>query len=105
MAVLLNNAINFTPAGEVHVSTQLDDTAALAGIMIQDTGIGFAEKDLEHCFEPFYRGENVGQLNIPGNGLGLTLAKRIVDLHNGRIEIQSTLGKGSTVTVWLPLKQ
>lgn len=105
MAVLLNNAINFTPAGQVYVSTQLDDTAALAGIMIQDTGIGFAEKDLEHCFEPFYRGENVGQLNIPGNGLGLTLAKRIVDLHNGRIEIQSTLGKGSTVTVWLPLKQ
>jgi PAS domain S-box-containing protein len=105
MGNLLSNAINFTPAGEVHVSTLLDDKTQLVGIKVQDTGIGFSEADLKHCFDPFYRGEQVGQFDIPGNGLGLALANRIVDLHNGRIEIESILGQGSTVTVWLPIKQ
>jgi signal transduction histidine kinase len=105
MGNLLSNAINFTPAGEVHVSTLLDDKTQFVGIKVQDTGIGFSEADLRHCFDPFYRGEQVGQFDIPGNGLGLALANRIVDLHNGRIEIESILGQGSTVTVWLPIKQ
>ena len=101
---LLQNAINFSPTGgQVQVCILMDETAEFAGIRVQDNGIGFTEEDRKHCFEPFYRGEQVGQFNIPGNGLGLTLLKRIVDLHNGRIEIESVVDQGSTITIWLPI--
>lgn len=100
---LLKNAVNFSQDGQIQVSTLLDDTAEFVGIRVQDNGIGFTVEDRKHCFEPFYRGERVGQLNIPGNGLGLALVKRIVDLYNGRIEIESEVDHGSAVTVWLPL--
>lgn len=101
---LLQNAINFSPTGgQVQVFILMDETAEFAGIRVQDNGIGFTEEDRKHCFEPFYRGEQVGQFNIPGNGLGLTLVKRIVDLHNGRIEIESVVDQGSTITIWLPI--
>ena len=101
---LLENAVNFTLAGEIQVSSALDEGSGTAVITFQDTGIGFTEEDLKHCFEPFYRGNRVGQLDIPGNGLGLALVQRIVDLHNGRIEIESEVDKGSTITIWLPRK-
>jgi signal transduction histidine kinase len=102
---LLKNAVNFTLTGQIQVSTMLDEAAETAVITFQDTGIGFTEEDLEHSYEPFYRGDRVGQLNIPGNGLGLALVKRIVDMHNGRITIESEVDKGSTITVCLPLEQ
>ncbi|MCB9446589.1 MAG: PAS domain S-box protein [Ardenticatenaceae bacterium] len=102
---LLKNAVYFTPTGQIQVVTLTDDTAEFAGIRVQDTGIGFTEEDKKHCFVPFYRGERVGQLNIPGNGLGLALVKQIVELHNGRIQIESVIDQGSTITVWLPLNR
>jgi signal transduction histidine kinase len=102
---LLENAINFTLTGQIQVSTMLDEEVGTAVITFQDTGIGFTEEDFKHTFEPFYRGDRVGQLNIPGNGLGLALVKRIVDMHNGRITVESEVDKGSTITVCLPLEQ
>jgi two-component system phosphate regulon sensor histidine kinase PhoR len=58
---------------------------------------------MPHLFELFYRGRHVGQSNIPGSGLGLAIVKEIIDLHRGRIEIESHVGIGSTFKVWLPL--
>ena len=69
---------------------------------VEDTGMGLDADDLVHCFEPFYRGVRVGQMNMPGNGLGLALVQEIVALHNGRIEVETVVDQGSTFTIWLP---
>lgn len=97
---LLRNAINFTVEGEIKVTiSQGEDGVCL---QIQDTGIGIAESDLPHIFERFFRGANVSQSTIPGSGLGLSVAEKIVLLHQGQLTIQSTLGAGTSVRVWLP---
>ncbi len=98
---LLRNAINFTNAGEITVT--LKQEALGVCLQIQDTGIGIAENDLPHIFERFYRGANVSQSTIPGSGLGLSVAEKIIVLHKGRVMVQSKLGQGSLFTVWLPL--
>jgi len=69
-------------------------------IMIRDRGIGISQKDLENIFKPFHRGENVE--NIKGTGLGMSIIKKAVDLHGGSIEIESNLGAGTTIMVFLP---
>lgn len=99
---LLDNAIKFTPEGG-----SIDLTGAVANgfatIAITDSGIGMAPDEIERVFERFYRGENALRENTKGNGLGLTLAKWITATHNGRLELRSEPGKGSCVTVSLPL--
>jgi signal transduction histidine kinase len=67
---------------------------------IKDEGIGISEADQHHLFEAFHRGENVG--NIKGTGLGLSIVKQFVELHDGRISVESELGKGTTFTVVIP---
>ena len=69
--------------------------------VIRDTGIGIPEADQQQLFKTFYRGSNVG--NLPGTGLGLVLVKRCVELHGGRLQLQSALGEGTTVTITLPV--
>ncbi|MCE7984327.1 MAG: HAMP domain-containing protein [Caldilinea sp. CFX5] len=98
---LLRNAINFTNAGEITVTLKQEEMGVC--LQIKDTGIGIAENDLPHIFERFYRGTNVSQSTIPGSGLGLSVAEKIILLHKGRVLVQSTLGQGSTFGVWLPL--
>ena len=100
---LLVNAVMYTHEGGVIVMTRFDTAVNQILLRVQDTGIGMSEVEQEHCFDPFYRGERVGQLNLPGNGLGLTLVKEIVTLHNGLISLTSTIDKGSTFSVWLPI--
>jgi signal transduction histidine kinase len=68
---------------------------------VRDRGIGIPAEDLKRIFTAFHRGNNVGQL--PGSGLGLVIVKRCVDLHHGRIKIDSVEGEGTTVEVRLPL--
>jgi len=97
---LISNAIRYTKEGEVCVKTYLEKDQAC--IAVHDTGIGIASEDLPHVYERFYRGRNVRQSKIPGTGLGLAIVKEIVELHAGKIEVQSELGKGSTFIVWLP---
>jgi signal transduction histidine kinase len=70
---------------------------------VQDTGVGIDPQDMPHIFERFYRGQNVRQSGIPGTGLGLAIVKEIVNLHEGSIEIESALGKGTTFRIWLPV--
>jgi signal transduction histidine kinase len=99
---LVANAINYTPVGEVQVYTCLDPAPGEVCLQVQDTGIGIHPDDLPHLFERFYRGRRTGPSEVPGSGLGLGIVKEIVDLHAGRIEVESELGAGSIFRVWLP---
>jgi two-component system, OmpR family, sensor kinase len=104
MVNLLGNAINHTPpGGEVVVSVSKEGDQAK--LVISDTGPGIPPEDLPHIFERFYRGEKSRTRSRDGKGfgLGLSIAYWIVQHHGGRIEVDSTLGKGATFCVWLPL--
>jgi two-component system, OmpR family, sensor kinase len=104
MVNLVGNAINYTPKdGEIVVG--LGKVADRAQLTVTDTGPGIPPEDLPHIFERFYRGEKsrTRQRDGKGFGLGLSIAYWIVRNHGGRIEVNSTLGKGSTFCVWLPL--
>jgi signal transduction histidine kinase len=100
---LVGNAVNYTPEGSIWVSTHLDTEAELFRLQVKDTGVGIEDKDKPHLFERFYRGEKAGQSTIPGTGLGLAITKEIVDGHQGFIEVESAIGKGTIITVSLPL--
>jgi two-component system phosphate regulon sensor histidine kinase PhoR len=99
---LLENAIKYNkPGGEINLS--LTRAAETAQIKIQDTGIGIAPEHLPHIFERFYRVNASHSNGKTGSGLGLAICKHIVEMHNGKIEVESKLGGGSTFTVVLPL--
>jgi PAS domain S-box-containing protein len=97
---LIANAINYTPNGLIEVSTAANGHYAC--LRVRDTGIGIPAGDMPHLFERFYRGERTTQSNMAGTGLGLSIVKEIVDLHGGKIEVDSQVGQGSTFIVWLP---
>ncbi len=106
MVNLVGNAINYTPkGGEIVVG--LGKVAERAQLTVTDNGPGISPEDLPHIFERFYRSEKsrTRQRDGKGYGLGLSIAYWIVRNHNGRIEVNSTLGKGTTFCVWLPLAQ
>ena len=103
---LLSNALKYTPDGgkvDVTVTSYLQrKDGGVVEISIKDTGIGILEDDIERIFEPFYRGRNISTEN--GAGLGLSFVKEVVDLHGGRILVQSEPQKGSTFSILLPVK-
>jgi two-component system sensor histidine kinase BaeS len=72
-------------------------------VTVKDTGIGIPEEELPHIFERFFRGEEPQEEQIPGTGLGLAIVKEVIELHGGRVTVESEMGAGSTFTVWLPL--
>jgi two-component system phosphate regulon sensor histidine kinase PhoR len=98
---LMSNAIRYTPEGYVKICTYADDGGVW--VEIEDTGIGIDEADFPHIFERFYRGQKVSQSKIMGSGLGLPIIKEIIELHEGRIDWESTSGEGSTFRVWFPV--
>jgi signal transduction histidine kinase len=71
-------------------------------IAIEDHGLGIGQAEKDRLFEPFFRGEEARSRQIRGSGLGLSLVKRIVDAHSGRISVRSAPGQGSTFTIALP---
>ena len=97
---LVSNAVKYThPGGAVSVSlTTYDDHVELA---VTDTGIGVDPADRDRLFTRFFRGREAEELSIPGVGLGLSITKKIVETHGGRIDVESNDG-GSTFRVWLP---
>ncbi len=95
---LVDNAVRYTPGGGT-VTVELEADAHGAKLTVRDTGPGIQPEDLEHIFEPFYRGQP--QKNIPGTGLGLPIVKRIAERHGGRVEVQTSPGGGSTFRVYL----
>jgi signal transduction histidine kinase len=100
---LVANAINYTPAGHVHVITTLAADLKRVCLIVQDTGIGIAGEDMPHLFERFYRGQKPDGIQRPGTGLGLSIVKEIVDQHGGSIEVESQPGVGTIFKVCLPL--
>lgn len=104
MLIFLDNGVKFTPkGGKVIVTTKIDKKYAI--FKIKDTGVGIAKKDIPHLFDRFYRVDQSRSKNkVAGFGLGLSLAKKIIEIHQGSVNVASTLGKGTTFTVRLPLK-
>jgi two-component system NtrC family sensor kinase len=101
VANLLGNAIKYTPAsGQVIVRAAAEDDQVI--MQIVDNGPGIPPSDQPYIFDKFYRASNVPS-DTPGTGLGLAIVKSIVDNHQGRIWVESTLGKGTTFTVVLPV--
>jgi cell cycle sensor histidine kinase DivJ len=99
---LLSNAVKFTPAGgEIKISARLRDD--LLDVTIADNGIGIAPADLEQLGKPFVQVQNDYTRNFEGTGLGLSLVKGLVELHEGAMEIESEQGKGTKVTFSLPI--
>lgn len=108
--ILLTNAINYTqPNGLVKTRTQTQsvDGQQWAGFCVQDTGPGIKPEEQTRLFERFFRGEVGQQSQAPGTGLGLALAKEIIDRHNGQITVvdEGVIDQGATFTVWLPLAE
>ena len=99
---IVKNAIWFTPSGgTVSVTTSVLDGQGV--IQVRDTGIGIASTDLPRIFERLYRGDKARSSETGGFGLGLPIAKRILDLHGGTIEVESEKGIGSVFRLLLPL--
>jgi PAS domain S-box-containing protein len=108
---ILSNAIKYSPP-ESDIELELiapDHRAALdasrtglVGIRIRDHGIGMTPDQQARVFERFYRADDSGK--VPGTGLGMSIVKEIIDLHRGHVEVESELGKGTSVTLWLPFE-
>ena len=81
---------------------RIDDAGAYARVSVQDDGIGMTAVEKSRVFDEFYRVKNEQTATIPGTGLGLTLVRRLVEMHQGRIDVESTPGKGSAFQVRLP---
>lgn len=97
---ILSNSIRYS-RDQSPINLRLSKRNSQVIFQISDRGIGIPREDLPHLFEPFHRGKNVS--NIPGTGLGLNIVKRFVDLHDGKIKVDSKLNIGTTFTVTLPL--
>jgi PAS domain S-box-containing protein len=100
---LISNALRYTKEGSVAVSTAADARRKGVTLSVKDSGTGIGDDDMRHIFERFYRGENASQTPVRGTGLGLSIVKEIVEIHRGRISVESEPGKGSTFTIWLPV--
>jgi signal transduction histidine kinase len=98
---LLTNAIKFTPeSGNVTLRLWVEDDTAI--FQVEDTGIGIREEQLPLLFEKFQQLDTPYRRRYEGTGLGLALTKQLVELHRGRIEVESTISIGSIFTVWIP---
>lgn len=96
---LLTNAIKYSPENSP-IRLEVTCADAQATIKVIDKGMGIPEVDLPRLFEPFNRASNVG--SIQGTGLGLAIAKQAIELHGGRITVESQVGRGTTFTITLP---
>jgi signal transduction histidine kinase len=100
---VLSNAYKYSPQGGA-VTTRLvqaqQQGRPVIGLEIRDQGIGMTPEQLQRVSERFYRADASG--SIPGTGLGMSIVKEIMELHGGRLQLESRHGAGSTVTLWLP---
>nr|WP_090638383.1 HAMP domain-containing sensor histidine kinase [Neobacillus massiliamazoniensis] len=98
---LLTNAIKYNrESGKIEI--ELTDADNQINVIFKDTGIGIGKDELERIFDRFYRADISRERSIEGTGLGLSIVKSIVDLHHGRINIESEKGEGTVITVILP---
>jgi signal transduction histidine kinase len=101
---LVHNALKFTQEGGA-VGIELTQAGGFALCKVRDDGVGIPEESLPHIFERFYRADKARGRTGGGNGLGLSLAKKILELHGGSIAAESAVGKGTTFSVRLPLSE
>ena len=100
---LLSNAVKFTPdRGKVGLNVETDARHGIVHFRVSDSGIGIAEDQLEHLFQPFVQLDSSFTRQHSGTGLGLSLVRRLAELHGGSVSIESEVGKGSCFTVSLP---
>ncbi len=99
---IISNAVKYTPDGG-NISLSARYAGKGVEIRVSDTGMGIPEEDIPHIFERFYRVEKSRTSETGGTGLGLAIAKEIVEAHGGNISMTSKVGRGSTVTIWLPV--
>jgi two-component system sensor histidine kinase SenX3 len=98
---LVDNAVKYTPpGGRVEVTGGFEGSEIV--IRVSDTGIGVPEGKLPRIFERFYRVDKARSKETGGTGLGLSIVKHVAENHGGRVTVESTLGEGSTFTVYLP---
>ncbi len=98
---LFDNAFRYSPEGNVEVNVSKEGQSVI--LIIKDSGIGISKEDLSQIFERFHRGQNAMELDPGENGVGMYTTKQVIEMHDGEINIQSELGKGTTVTVTFPL--
>lgn len=96
---LLSNSLKYTESGVVSIEVTPED--GFVKVTVADTGMGISKEEVQMIFEEFYRG-NQAKEKSEGTGLGLSIVKEIVEVHGGRIEVESAPGKGSKFMVWLP---
>lgn len=99
---LISNSVKYNKdGGMVDIILSSDNNSIQ--LIVKDTGIGLSQEEIDNLFEEFFRVKNELTKNITGSGLGLPIVKRIVDLYNGDIKIDSKVGEGTTFTVNLPM--
>ncbi len=101
---LIDNAIKYTETGNINISVELI-TANKVKIEVADTGIGIKKEDLNRIFERFYVVNKARSRKQGGTGLGLSIVKHIVMMHKGELEVDSELGRGTRLTIMLPVQQ
>lgn len=97
---IIDNALKYTMSGSVTVKLTGDDS--IIQMQVKDTGTGIPAEDIPHLFQKFYRVDSSTTRTISGTGLGLFISRKIIELYNGRIWVESELGKGSTFFINLP---
>jgi len=103
---IISNAIKFTPkGGTITLGAQLSEEKNLMEISIADTGVGIPENDLPKIFGKFQQAKNRSSGDVSGTGLGLAIAQEIVQLHNGKIGVNSKEKEGTTFTISLPITE
>ena len=100
---LMSNAVNYTPVGG-KVAVHVKEEKEFVTVAIQDTGIGIENKELPRIFERFYRVDKARSRDSGGTGLGLSIVKHILEIHHGKVAVESTVGVGTTFTVTLNKK-
>jgi two-component system sensor histidine kinase CiaH len=105
--ILMDNAVKYTPKGKILLAIEQGKGKRTGQVIIrvQDEGIGISETEQQRIFDRFYRVDKARSREMGGVGLGLSIAKSIVDAHQGRIMVESQLGKGTTMTVSLPVRK
>lgn len=98
---LIENSVKYTQKGGVYVTVRKDDKSV--AVIIEDTGVGIPEEDLPRIFERFYRVDKNRSRDMGGSGLGLSIVKHILELHNSPIKVESELNKGSRFEFRLPV--
>ena len=102
---LLDNAVKFTPEGGTITVTASPGAEQELIVRIADTGVGIAKIDIPRLGERFYRADKARSRDLGGTGLGLSIVKHLMNVHQGRMVIESAMGRGTTVSLYFPLSE